>query len=305
MKTLELMKDQMTNACKAFEMSCNEQQVNLIEAYKIGNGLYELGYSDACEKYLQEQLDLGYSFDDIEVRADKDSIRFTNLISSSCCSVQIKLLNAYDIEKHHVLALNAIEEKLIKAVQLQNRELYLNNEQQALGFVKQYGGYPNKPSSYDLETIDYLKSVWEKLQEQKKLQIAMKERKEEEGLMQLKEWALNNGSEQLQLRIKHAQNFKQLASEEWFAFHYPEFCDDVPEEDVENGINVVEYVEHGGTLEDLQELDKMTDKYPDVDGLKIIKYKIKEYQETSHVERFIFIEVESPCGISISGYHKY
>ena len=145
-----------------------------------------------------------------------------------------------------------------------------------------------------LETADsdgslavWIKSVDEEnekeniLKAKKEAEKVKKEAEKEE----FKKWALENGSELLKLRIKHNQNWLELAETEWAIAHTEGF-------ERWNLGDSDDYVVKNATVQQLKELDAAKTKYPDYD-IDIIRCKFVD-EEDRWFRTFLRCEVKTP-----------
>lgn len=160
--------------------------------------------------------------------------------------------------------------------------------------VDKYG-----PLSYSLEeikkgidrAINLHKKRKEKKEQEKKekeaVNLALKEVKNE-AKEDLKNWSLNYGSELLKLRIKHDQNWVEIAEKEWSLNSLPEFHER-DEEFLDNEWDIKD-----ANVEQLKQLENFKEKYKNLDcSFELVRTKFIEESENYYID-YIFAIVNTP-----------
>lgn len=107
----------------------------------------------------------------------------------------------------------------------------------------------------------------------------------------LQQWALTNGSELVKLRIKHEQNWVEIAEFEWALHYFPDFGKWMNDES-DN-----EWEIKDGSVEQLKILDEMNEKYKDYECFFILERHefVSNYPEDdSEIVDFIAAYIQTP-----------
>lgn len=239
------------------------EQTGFLQLWQIRNGMHKFSDYDSkhLPEYVNRQISLGYTEADLTVEAwtstnrewycyiaatlrnklNESSYRFNNSIG---------FLAKDQITKEELLEAEAPLRELIS----QNRMNLLNNYEEAAAFITDGKFYQNNldKMNIDKETHDYILSV-------KKDIDTKRQQAKEAARNELLAWATGNGSELLKLRIKHNQNWQQIAETEWAIAHTTGFS--LWEYDGEDEKWNVE----NATIEQLLELEKAQSENPSSD----------------------------------------
>lgn len=169
--------------------------------------------------FLENQKEKGYDLDDISVTCRKRSywVLENRLSGETTLSMKIDFPSISSLSKDELLEFREFYSKFV----LENRERYLGKKERAIEFLKEGLFYQNnlEGMNFDQETHDYVLSIQKELNAQKESERLAKQQKHEAAVDALRDWAIENGSELLKLRIKHGQNWQCLAEDEWAIAH--------------------------------------------------------------------------------------
>ncbi len=236
---------------------------------KNDHAIFSESFTEWLSTFLEKELSKGYTEDDLTIYVSNSVSHIycavTNRISglSFSRSQFISIPNRSQFTKQQLTEADA---PILEAI-AQNRKI-IGNIEAAKSFLDSGKFLQNnlKAMYFDQETHDFVLSVKTQIEKDKEDAI-------EAGRNELRQWAEKEGSELLKLRIKHGQNWLNIAQEEYAIAHTVGFgfweYDAVDDDwDVKNA-----------TLEQLQELEKAQAENPNCE-IKITRSKF--IQEDPH-----------------------
>lgn len=146
----------------------------------------------------------------------------------------------------------------------------------------------DKANEYLSLKVEHNQKRKEKFDAEKK-QAENKKKEVEAKKENLRQWAIQNGSDLVKLRIKHCQNWESLATIEWAKAHSTGFDEwEYDESDDDWGVN-------NATIEQLQALETAKSENPDHE-VDIIRSKwVDNYEDVIH-HTFLRCVVKTPVG---------
>ena len=146
----------------------------------------------------------------------------------------------------------------------------------------------------NIEATEAMQTHYSKLFNEYKTEKAAAEAAKKEaveaGLTELRTWAEENGSELLRLRIKHGQNWLQLAKQEWAVAHTVNFGLWPYEESVDD------YNVKNASLLQLRELETAKAENPMAEIVIMRSKFADEEAEEAYHRTFLRCEVKTPVG---------
>lgn len=267
------------------------------EVQKTGNGFFQLWqlssgkavYSNQfvgkLNYFIEKETQKGFEENDINIYVSFAQnnlyawykyihISITNKISDAGFTDDgfVSFKDRYEFTKEELSEADAPYNALVK----QNRAL-IGDENACIEFLKAEKFLQNNLTDmkFDQETHDFVLSI-------KKILAEAEQKAQAEKKTIFENWAKENGSDLLKLRIKHGQNWISIAEQEWALQHTKGFQlwgdRDNPNET---------WTVKNGTLEQLLELEEAISEDP---GHEIVIERCKWVDEDGEVEHSTFLK---------------
>lgn len=283
------------------EEKTNLEKRGFMQLWQLKNGKASISAWDLerINEFIKREKSLGYNEDDISVKAwCSTHYEWFSYIAATLKNDKsgsyYQFSNPVSFLSKNKLTKSELEESQAQIIKIisENREIFFNNKENSIQFIEEGLFYQNNLDKmmFDQETHDYVLSVKESIENEKKAAI-------EAGRTELCTWAKVNGSELLKLRIKHNQNWLRLAEEQWALAHTTGF--DVWSDDDESD----EWLVKNASIEQLQELEKAVAENPghEIDMIRS-KFMYEESvwngdeMEDYYHKTFLRITVKTPVG---------